>query len=512
MPALVLPPPPSPQQLQQQAQQRAAVDDRQAAAASRAKEDTEQAASSISPGAAAAAGNSNATAGALADEQDEAPDLTEQLLQQFQRQLEARSGGSAADGDRGRASSKAAASSWLPALPEGFVLVDNWRLLVLAVVGPAVLITALGQLLGRQGGEERQQEQQQGPALPAEGTQVPQAALPVAPPQATARVAQQGQQKPQPDPAAGKAEQKQRSFLAWLFPKAAEEAPDEQAAAPQPAGDMSLQQQQPAQQQAPPPPPLPPPPPPQAGAATGLADAGPAPGAVLWQRKAPAAAGADGTAGPATNSSILWQRGGPAVAATAASVAEQHAGREEQQPSPGEQRADATYLPGDGTGSSGLASSELDADSSSAGSSAEPAADLWRMPLEQLRSAGGSNGGAPAAVPAAVAEAASIAPAAAAEAVLQGAGEVGGTGAAASSSSEPSVQPSPLELAQSAASPAADAMTPAAEQDRQRGSSPTPARRQASPLDNAEPDGWLGRLQRMGRRRPTAAGWRDADM
>ncbi|KAL4451725.1 hypothetical protein ABPG75_007387 [Micractinium tetrahymenae] len=210
-------------------------------------------------------------------------------------------------------------------------------------------------------------------------------------------------------------------------------------------------QQQPEQQQQQPPPsppPLPPPPPPLAGSAAGVADSAAAPGSP-----APAEGG--------------------------------HAGN-----------------------------------GSSAGAPADAAVDFWRVPLDQLRSGGGVAGAAagtppaaaqePASSAATVQQPASSAAAAAAEDALEEVGQADADSGAARGSTAPVAPASNTDAAPAAPAAAAGVMA-AADEGRLRSPSPTPARRQASPLDNAEPEGWLGRLQRMGRRPPTAAGRRDAD-
>ncbi|PRW57468.1 Two-component response regulator ARR14 isoform 1 [Chlorella sorokiniana] len=190
-----------------------------------------------------------AAAGSSSEDQD----ATEQLLQQYQKQLEERSGGI------GAASDRSPAPSWLPA-----ALAGNWRLAVLAVVAPVVLIAVAGQLLGgskQQGGTQGAIEPEQPGPL-----QAPQQAPQQAAPQSQKQPAQKGQ--------------KQRSFslLSLIFGGDEEEEAELAAAASgkaaaagsQPAADSAatrLEASPPPQAAAVAPPPPPPPVPEYAAAA-----------------------------------------------------------------------------------------------------------------------------------------------------------------------------------------------------------------------------------------------------
>jgi hypothetical protein len=375
-------------------------------------------------------------------------DLTQDLLQQVQRQLQERSGGNIAASDRISASSRISN-----------VLGSNWRLALLAVVGPAVLIASLTRLTA---GKDKQVQQQLPAEQPLTGAEDPQQLQQ----QQAKPAAQQGQRTS----AAGQ-QAKRPSLLSWLFPR--DEEPEEQDGAAPPAAPAShaapeglmplgapMAPQSPAT--VPPPPPLPPginlq----QVNGGIALSDTGVAPGAILWQRKERAPdlpdSGGQDTAG--SSSAVLWQR------AEADSPPVREAGLQPQQET-GQEPASAMLAP--------VATQASDASGTTV--------DLWRVPLDQLRSSSSSAVVGPS-------QAAPLAD-----------GSSGGGLAGELPASAPPGQ---------ASSEAANGWSEEQPSLARNGSAPSPApsapvlsRRQSSAapgtaLDNAEPAGWPGRVQSL---------------
>lgn len=382
-------------------------------------------------------------------------DLTADLLQQFQRQLLERGGGSGAGSDRGGGSMAR-------------MLASNWRLALLAVAGPAVLIISLSRLSGGDRKQDTQQPSAEQPPANAEAQQPP---------------PQQQQQEAQPAVQQGQALPAARqpgtafSLLPWLFPR--DQGPAQQNDGGPPAPSAPLEPVGPVANSAatapdsPAPAPTPPPLPPgvnfqQTSSSSALSNTGVPPGTILWQRKE-AAPDQQATGGGAA---VLWRRAEPD------SPPAREAGLQPQQ---GTQQEPASAMQ--------TAASTL-ANSASGGSASRPV-DLWRVPLDQLRSGGTSVAMEPTkAAPRADGNlghglAAELPP-------LAAPGEP--------SSGEPIGQTEKhASLARNGSAPSPAAFAPTLSR-RQSNAAP------ATALDNAEPAGWQGTLQSM--RGRTGAGLR----